>query len=158
MKVLFLDIDGVLCTHMSWFLHGHVWFESEGVSGKLDEFGVKFVEQLIKHDVKIVLSSTWRKGVSVEEWNEKFSFKIIDKTVSLWGGTVRGDEIKEWLDRHPDVEKYVIVDDDSDMLPEQMDNFVQTKYGSGLTFDVAKEICEKLDLSIWDLRLTKNKE
>jgi hypothetical protein len=36
---------------------------------------------------------------------------------------LRGDEIKEWIEQKDDVENYAIIDDDSDMLPEQMDSF-----------------------------------
>ena len=31
-----------------------------------------------------------------------------------------------WLDRNPDVENYVILDDDNDMLDSQISNFVKT--------------------------------
>jgi hypothetical protein len=40
--------------------------------------------------------------------------------------TPRGVEIQQWLDEHPDVTNYVILDDDSDMLEHQMKNFVVT--------------------------------
>ena len=43
----------------------------------------------------------------------------------------RGSEIKAWLDMHPEVKKYVIIDDDGDMLEEQMSNFVMTYFYSG---------------------------
>jgi hypothetical protein len=33
---------------------------------------------------------------------------------------IRGEEIKAWLHQHPEVTRYAIVDDDSDMLPEQV--------------------------------------
>ncbi len=45
---------------------------------------------------------------------------------------IRGREIAAWLAAHPAVTTYAIVDDDSDMLPEQMPRFVQTGYELGL--------------------------
>ena len=49
-------------------------------------------------------------------------------------GRERGDEIQRWLDAHEDeVESYVIFDDESDMLDEQLFNFVFTDGFEGLT-------------------------
>ena len=39
---------------------------------------------------------------------------------------VRGDEIQAILDQYYQITNYVILDDDADMLPGQMGNFVQT--------------------------------
>ena len=44
----------------------------------------------------------------------------------------RGDEIKTYLNNHPEVENYVIIDD-GDMLDEQLYHFVQTNYEDGIT-------------------------
>jgi hypothetical protein len=38
----------------------------------------------------------------------------------------RGHEVQYWLDEHPEVERYVILDDDNDFLPHQRGNFVRT--------------------------------
>ena len=46
---------------------------------------------------------------------------------------LRGDEIKDWLDEHSDVENYVIIDDDGDMRDDQLYHFVQTNFEDGLT-------------------------
>ena len=48
----------------------------------------------------------------------------------------RGDQIQRWLDSH-DVEKYAIVDDDSDMLDHQLRYFIQTEMMYGLTDNLA---------------------
>lgn len=158
MKVLFLDIDGVLCTYQTWFLHGSLFINSPDVGNKLDVFGVKFIEQLAKSGVKIVLSSTWRLGSSLEELNSIFTFPIYGKTDYLCR-EIRGVEIQKWIDEHPEVENYVIVDDDSDMLPEQMTNFVLTSYDEGITFKKANEIVEKLfGKSAFDFRVQKEEE
>lgn len=94
-------------------------------------------------DLKIVISSSWRKLYSIEEIKEIFikqgfnpDFEIIDRTVSHVEGKDhrRGHEIEEWLLRHKEVETYVILDDDSDMLRNQSRHFVNTSWVCGLTF------------------------
>lgn len=152
MRVLFLDIDGVLATHQSWFMHSNLFIDTPDVCSKLDHFGVVLMEQLAESGVKIVLSSTWRLGSSLQELNEVFSFPIFDKTESLW--ELRGDDIHEWLSRHPEVEEYVIVDDDSDMLEYQLPHFVKIKSEEGITFTKATEICSVLGIDVWDLRVS----
>ena len=60
-------------------------------------------------------------------------------TPRIWAkefGTQRGEEIKTWMDKESEkneIESYVILDDDSDMLPEQMSNFIHIDGQVGLT-------------------------
>jgi hypothetical protein len=44
---------------------------------------------------------------------------------------IRGDEVAEWLKRHPEVTTYVCIDDDADFHPQQ--NLVATDHRYGLT-------------------------
>ena len=153
MKVLFLDIDGVLNTHKTRLLHGNVFINSVGVKDKLDPYGSLFIKRLTQHGIQIVLSSAWRGGKRFAEEKERaFSFPIIDRTPSHpFPGSIRGDEIKVWLDKHPEVTHYYIVDDDPDMLQEQLPNFVQTKHQEGITFEAMGKICKILGFDVWDL-------
>lgn len=48
-------------------------------------------------------------------------------------GRMRGEEILEWLSRHPEVTRHVILDDDSDFLPRQP--LVKTPFETGLSAD-----------------------
>ena len=48
-------------------------------------------------------------------------------------GVLRGNEIQDWIDNNDNIESYVILDDDSDMLESQLFNFVQTDTYEGLT-------------------------
>lgn len=157
MKVIFLDIDGVLNTEV----FQRAFF---GILGRLnierpeakkiakaelrDEYGIMFdpmavdmLEWIIKDTgAKIVISSTWRmSGLTImqEMWKHRnLPGEIIDITpnhMRRTGSTLqRGKEIQEWLDANP-VESYVIIDDDADMEPEQLPFFVQTDYQYGLT-------------------------
>ena len=93
---------------------------------------------------KICISSCWKhhfnadKNTNNEWWDlalTKLGFNN-DTFVGITGNrqTLRGDEIKDWInwvnsDENDSpyvinsVEKYAIIDDDSDMLPEQQDSF-----------------------------------
>ena len=44
------------------------------------------------------------------------------------------------MDKKLDIEDYVIIDDDADMLDEQKPHFFQTKYWRGLTMWEVKKI------------------
>lgn len=153
MKVLFLDIDGVLNTHKTCLLHGGVFINSVGVKDKLDPYGSLFIKRLTQHGIQIVLSSVWRGGKRFAQEKERaFSFPIIDRTPwHPFPDSIRGDEIKMWLDNHPEVTHYCIVDDDSDMLEEQKPFFVKTKHQEGITFEDMEKICKILGFDVWDL-------
>jgi hypothetical protein len=121
-KVVFLDIDGVLNTHKSALLYGNLFIETPGVAKKLDPYGSLFIKRLTQHGVKIVLSSTWRMGERFKRLApQAFDFDILDRTaIYPFAKAIRGDEVQLWLDQHPEVTHYCIVDDDSDMLAEQL--------------------------------------
>lgn len=93
----------------------------------------------------IVLSASMRNQYNVAELQEIFNncgatFTIIDKTPHT--GYERGTEISKWLKdncmkwfgvNYYDFYRYAIIDDDSDMLLNQQNNFFQTDNYSGLT-------------------------
>lgn len=157
MKVVFLDIDGVLNTHKTNALFGATVCVHADAAQKLDPLGVKFFNMLHEMGITIVLSSTWRLGRDLETMKLKTGIPIFDKTCSWpFKDSIRGDEIKIWLDAHPEVTHYVIVDDDSDMLEEQKPNFVKTAHEEGVTYANMCKICEILGFEIWDIRKTLN--
>jgi hypothetical protein len=128
MKILFLDIDGVLAVSIR----------------EHDEYGSLFhphFEDNLKYiidstDCKIVISSTWRMNgiLSLQEmWKYRnLAGEIFDITPNHMlrtGSTLqRGNEIQEWLDLNKDiVSSYCIVDDDYvDINKDQLINFVRT--------------------------------
>ena len=133
MKIIFLDIDGVLNTY-STICEGVNWEPSL----------VKILKRIITETgVKIVLSSTWRK---IDRYCNiiKNDMKIdyIDKTPELW--QKRGIEIQEWLDKNPNVEKFIILDDDSDMV-HLMSYLLQTDGEFGLTNEIADKAIKILN-------------
>ncbi|AFC22330.1 hypothetical protein GAP161_220 [Cronobacter phage vB_CsaM_GAP161] len=61
-------------------------------------------------------------------------YRIIGKTCTNLTGRQagRGDEIKAWIDTFG-CKNYLILDDDTDMLPEQSEHFINTDGFVGLT-------------------------
>ncbi len=147
MKVLFLDIDGVLNSVRTAIAHEGFPFDfSEKGMGRFDHTSIALIQKLCRlADVKVVLSSTWRLSFTVVEVSEALGLPVIDRTKSLAGN--RGTEIQEWLDRHPEVEQYAILDDNSDMLDSQANNFVQTSGDDGLTLKNFRQLCALFGVS-----------
>jgi methionine--tRNA ligase beta chain len=136
MKTIFLDIDGVLnVDYADRDQFGHIF---------RDEYVQNLKEVIEKTGAKIVISSTWKdKGIErmLALWKERnLPGEIIDVTpdcvdvceatdIIYYDQVKRGHEIKLWLDRHPEVNQYVILDDIQDFLDEQQDYFVNCSTG-----------------------------
>lgn len=136
MKVIFLDIDGVLnCASTQRRLRG---------SPFVDEDKLLLLKDLVeKTGAELVLSSTWRLGLLypdvaafaadadalVEEFH-KYGLSLYDSTPRL-SDKQRGHEIAAWLEKNPDVDKFIILDDDSDMA-HLKEHLVQTSWLAGL--------------------------
>lgn len=136
MKIVFLDIDGVLNVY------------SQGRDKYGDLFHQHFMDNLKRiideTGAKIVISSSWRHDgfqVMQDMWKHRgLAGEVIDITPDCqfvvddmgmrqyYDEVSRGDEIQAWLDSHDNIDTYVIIDDDSDMLPSQLNNFVKTAY------------------------------
>lgn len=56
----------------------------------------------------------------------------------------RGDEIADWLIDHPEVTKFVVLDDNSDMEAVK-NNFILTDFELGLTVEHAKAAIKLLN-------------
>ncbi|MDB5822198.1 MAG: hypothetical protein JWR21_902 [Herminiimonas sp.] len=132
-KVLFLDIDGVLNSRRSVVaFKGYPHSFSGECKGRFDWVAVALIRQLCEETgCSIVLSSSWRILHTVHECANGLDLPIFDKTPNLGGP--RGLEVNAWLAEHPEITHYAIVDDNSDMLLDQMENFVQTDELVGLS-------------------------
>ena len=116
MKVLFLDIDGVLNSHK----YDLTRMPDEG---NIDETRLPLLfEIIVRTDAKIVLSSSWREhhwskeadmsdavGWELDELFGRYGLEIFDKTPVLPNND-RSEEIKRWLADH-EAEHFVILDD-----------------------------------------------
>ena len=140
MRVLFLDIDGVLNSERSCAaFDGYPHDFTAKAMGMFDMVAVALIRKLChKTDCSIVLSSTWRITSAPHEVANGLDLPVMDKTPVLNGP--RGIEIAAWLNEHPEVTKYAIVDDNSDMLPDQMCRFVQTNFQTGLSLDDYRQL------------------
>lgn len=139
MKVLFLDIDGVLIIASSeWsdFLKSQVY----------DPDCVARLKTVIeKTGCEIVVSSSWRFRLkALENQMRRNGLPIYDITgEEAKGENQRGQEIAAWLKRHPEVTSFVIVDDDTDM-GELHPHLVVTSWSNGLTEECMNELISKL--------------
>lgn len=125
-----MDVDGILnCSKTKEF-------KTEMYA--VDKILLKRLLNIIKETgVKIVLSSVWRLDKKSCEHLKKVGIDFIDKTPDL-RDKERGYEIEAWLKEHPEVKKYAILDDDSDMLFGQP--LFQTSFKTGLTEKIEKDI------------------
>lgn len=156
MKIVFLDIDGVLNSSLT--------------HGRLDKQYYELLQQLVEYtDCYFVISSSWRcmnvedtryeLSGHIKENNKKnknrasklqdpFPDWLIDRIVDITPRAYyfinyniqkhflcpRGIEIDKFLkDTDIDVENYVILDDDDDMLLSQINHLVVTDDEAGLT-------------------------
>ena len=142
MKVIFLDIDGVLNPQVDYEIDDLLQNNSITRKRNYKTFSKRCMNNLNKliedTGAKVVISSTWRRVNTVENLQKHFEtqgFKhqILDFTPIFGINTVRGNEIMSWVDDHKDIENYVIVDDDSDMLLWQKPHFCLVDDWSGLT-------------------------
>jgi len=130
MKLVFLDVDGVLNSFDSWHAKRADGF-SFHCAAALDPTLVARLNTLLSRapaDTRVILSSTWRKRLTPEEMKAilvevcpGFCGNLVDRTPVLWRDVdgnrlYRGDEIQVWLDEHGhEATGMVILDDDSDM-------------------------------------------
>lgn len=158
MKIVFLDIDGVLNNEEDIvYLHeiNGGWEnkdfkkirneEAFGSGTPFSKRNLNNLKYLIEEtNAKIILTSTWRGSKESTDCFLKAldSIGIKDKYIgktkmkywdSNWG---RGREITEWLEENKDkeVETYIIIDDDTDMHWEDcMEHFIHINGQVGLT-------------------------
>jgi hypothetical protein len=152
-KIIFLDIDGVIATPEN--IENGSW-------GLVDTKQELLGEILKYTNADIVLSSSWRENdlhntkMYMDEKGFWYTEKIVGITIRAYQymnkdqkihlSIPRGVEIKQWIDANIHSEngtnwnrkvlgsdyQYVILDDDTDMLYEQKDNFINTDSFLGL--------------------------
>lgn len=151
MKVIFLDVDGVLNSEddlMRYRKENNI--NHTILYANVEDRPLKLLKQLVdKTAAKIVVSSSWRIGcersgresvfgtelyTKLVKRLKDYDMEVYDITPSLSGNSQRGDEIRQWLQTCQDeIENFVILDDDSDMCEFVETNLVQTTYKHGLT-------------------------
>ena len=156
MKVIFLDIDGVLNSY-DFYLSDRCPGNLNGQEGDIDPMCVERVLRICNEtNAQIVISSDWRiawEGTRMRL--EKMGLSrdiVVDKTPELIWQRLgkhnymvenddesyeysRGREIDLWLEAHPECTNYVIIDDRMDFTEEQQPHFVHVNSKCGLTDD-----------------------
>jgi hypothetical protein len=191
MKIVFLDIDGVLNSN-DWYVRRSTEVKMDDIAAQypfyeFDPDAVKRLNRLTDlTGAKIVVSSTWRHGRDVDQLKLLFSQvgitgEVIDRTPSMHisgkesGYTVpRGCEIDKWLDDHDfqrinwskerqqeyldksQIQNYIILDDDSDMLYNQREHFIKCPHLTGFSRKELREAIKILNTSVIDLYYPKN--
>ncbi|HEX2568852.1 MAG TPA: HAD domain-containing protein [Polyangia bacterium] len=123
MRIIFLDLDGVLVTAR---LLRRITAERESLADALDSRAVALLNDLVaRADARIVISSSWRELFNLDELTQLLGSAglqgpILDVTpIGLPAAgaktAVRGHEIQQWLDQHPNVSAFVILDDAADL-------------------------------------------
>lgn len=145
MKVIFLDIDGVLNPH-DW------WKRRPSRNLPVDPEAVARLDRLIvETGAAVVLSSTWRTKQPLHQtvWMLAANGLTRDATQRFLGTTAvhngreRGREIDLWVRAARCVEAFATLDDDSDMDPH-MDRLVQTSVEMGLRDEHCARVREML--------------
>ena len=160
MNVIFLDIDGVL-NSQQYSIRFYDLIRSKQKTN-VDSWQFidpecldRILQICMVTNAKLIISSSWRHHSYVNTIGDFKKYESLYKLVPhIIGITprsearIRGKEIKYLLDnwkqsaddgyinkyyRDLPLFDYVILDDDKDMLPEQMDHFIQTDWTVGLT-------------------------
>ena len=132
MKVIFLDIDGVL--------NNDGYFERTKNEKQnrieLDDENIKYLKEIIDlTGAKVVVTSTWKELRIYNElisYLKNFGIEVYDKTVHM--SYNRGDEIREYLSTH-EIDNFIILDDEIFKdFNELISHLVKTDfYNGGLT-------------------------
>ena len=140
MKILFLDVDGVLNSFAPPNEHSIYW--DGNYSYPFNDISVSLIKRLVKEcELTIVLSSSWRLLQEdldcIEGFLRTYDMTIFDETPVIRDNKlgVRGREIQQWLDKNKDLDitDFIIIDDDNDM-GELSDKLILTKGSKAFTY------------------------
>ena len=152
MKVIFLDFDGVInnCGNVD----DYIFYPINDKSNRIHSmpFSARNIvplkmlfDFLFKENIKIVLSTSWRQIISYKDLDVAFKnflgFSHIDEKIIIdeipiiyeTYEFIRGNEIKCFLKRNPDITDYLIIDDNFDFLNNQKNHLVLTDAFTGFT-------------------------
>lgn len=162
-KIIFLDIDGVLNNSLEVDPHKDSYLNGE-YQGLYSPRCIKHLNDIIKQTgAKIVVSSTWRLGRTIKELQKILDDmgvvggEVVGATPSYYDSHIlRGNEILKWTQENKELlgceyynfTSYVILDDDTDMNYWQRGNFVVCDNCIGLTDRVTAQAISILNRSV----------
>lgn len=127
MKVIFLDVDGVLNNSYTFNDINYEIMYGYGRRIEIEDSKVELLKQIVyATDAKIVLSSSWRtffhkyndndivpifeKGLELKNKLSNHGLEIYDLTGFDYNGN-RENEIRDYLNKHDNITGFVIIDD-----------------------------------------------
>lgn len=166
MKILFLDMDGVLNSHEFLYTKRNAsrtrWNGTvESWATMVDPEAVERLNKVIEATgAEICLSSSWRYAFrhALPKFTEVLRAKgylgpdvkyrtptghEMPKGYSSGNVVIRGQEVATWLHEHPGVTHYAIVDDSNDFGP-LLDRLVQTRWSTGMLDEHVAPLIEML--------------
>lgn len=161
MKLLFLDIDGVLnsdqSSHFYWrTMHGRKCFMNG--FAELCPIACSNLNFLLERcpELSVVISSTWRIFHDLPELEKGLSEKVPSIVGRIIGRTPRlihsrrGEEIHHWLTANGHLDKkFVVIDDDTDM-DKVKSEFIHIDGFVGFTWRDLLECARRLGVELWD--------
>lgn len=151
MKIIFLDIDGVL--NSDEYFDKIKNLKINTIENQVDVEKIKLLKQAVDATgAKIVLSSSWRYTRNANNLRALLLNYGIFADTTPFLNNERGKEIKKFLTEHKDVEDYVILDDEifpsyDDVLLKKLikiSNKSGMGFGEGLKLNDVKQIIERL--------------
>ena len=174
MKVIFLDVEGVLNTKETYDRIYRQCGHTTMIDVEIDKFRLEYLKTIIdKTGAKIVLSSSFRyffykdgkemlpktlKGKKLYDTLKGYGIEIYDITPT--NSETREEQIKNWLATKTNIESFVIIDDDPTVFDELYDNLIITstkkrsyvssfmKESIGLCEEHIPEVVNKLTLKV----------
>lgn len=146
MKILFLDVDGVINSRRTAYAYGR--YPHEPIDEAFDYVALRLIRKLCTvGDIKIILSSSWRVDGNIGLMAQSWDLPIIGKTPIMGR---RSDEVASWLcgADAASVTHYAIIDDDDDGLREKFPlAFVQTDREDGFLLSHYRQLGDILQVS-----------
>jgi histidinol phosphatase-like enzyme len=152
MKIIFLDIDGVLNSN-KWFNSDEYRQESGTASDAmimlvnhqwhLDPKAIQLINRLVDTTgAEVVISSTWKIKYDVDQLNEMLTergatFKAVGRTPHVQGRmsehVPRGREIQAYLNSLSEQPETFVILDDRDDMNQLFKYLIKTGYEDGFT-------------------------
>lgn len=138
LKILFLDIDGVVNCAATTQRHGPYIGIDPTMAARVKRI-------IAETGCKVVLSSTWRHDVESRAEVKRKVCDFIDRTPgSKFNGQWRGQEVQAWINLcSATIDEYAILDDDADFYPDQP--LFKTEWPVGLTDEIADKVIAYLN-------------
>ena len=148
MKVIFLDIDGVVNTSANKWETGRIKFRGARcipTNREPKRVLAKLIKWMLENEVYFVMSTSWGRSSTARDWNEILKNYGINKDLVISRTPVhetgkRGLEILKWIkiwneEKMEKVKKYLVIDDDIfDIEPYiSKSHIIHTDVRKGLT-------------------------